>query len=80
MKDRDLSDFSDNSGSKNPYIIFQTHTCFIGLDSFVDIYFKGRLIEQIEDGIYNIKRRGSGVSDLSLESLNDLGDPRFVDL
>jgi hypothetical protein len=44
--------------------------------SIVDIQFKGRLIEQIEDGIYNIKRRGSGASDYSLESLNDAGDPR----
>ena len=40
---RDLNDFSDKSSE----------------NSFVDIQFKGRLIEQIEDGIYNIQRRGS---------------------
>ena len=64
VKNRDLSDFDDQSAD----------------DSFVDIKFKGRLIEQIEDGIYNIKRRSSNESEFSLESLNDLGDPRFVDL
>lgn len=64
-KERDLADFSDKSAQSE--------------HSFVDIQFKGRLIEQIEDGIYNIKRRGSGDSDFSLESLNDEGEPRFLD-
>jgi threonyl-tRNA synthetase len=39
--------------------------------SFVEIHFKGRLIEQIEDGIYNIQRKGSGVGDYELEDLDD---------
>lgn len=63
-KQRVMSDFDDKSESEH---------------SYVDIQFKGRLIEQIEDGIYNIKRRGSGASDYSLESLDELGDPRSDD-